>query len=56
MSGTGSTEFGPALITLEGLRDVQLQFDVTGGQVGSLEVQPDLSRMPGRARLVQITY
>jgi hypothetical protein len=56
MAGTGSSEFGPAVITLEGLRGVQLEFDVTGQHVGSLEVQPDLSRMPGRARLVQITY
>jgi hypothetical protein len=55
MAGTGSTEFGPAAVRLESMAGVSLEFDVTGEHVGSLEAQPDLSRMPGRARLVQIT-
>lgn len=54
--GEGNTEFGPAVIRLDRLPDVSLEFDVTATQVGSLEVQPDLARMPGSARLVRVAF
>lgn len=53
-SGAGSTEFGPARIRLRALAGFDLEFDVTDSVVGSLEVQPDLSRIPPSARLVRI--
>lgn len=53
-SGEGNSEFGPARIRLRALPGYDLELDVTDRTVGSLEVQPDLSRVPPGARLVRI--
>jgi hypothetical protein len=52
-SGEGSSEFGPATVRLRALPGYDLELDVTDRTVGSLEVQPDLSRIPASARLVR---
>lgn len=52
-SGEGSTEFGPARVRLRTMPGYAFELDVTEGTVGSLEVQPDLSRIPATARLVR---
>jgi hypothetical protein len=53
-AGSGTTEFGPAVVTLAGLPGFTFHLDVTDSVVGSLEVQPDLSRVPGTARITSI--
>jgi hypothetical protein len=50
-AGEGSTEFGPARVRLQSMPGYDFELDVTDSTVGSLEVQPDLSRIPGSARL-----
>ena len=52
--GSGSTEFGPAVVSLAELPGFTFQLDVTDSSAGSLEVQRDLSRVPGAARVVSI--
>ena len=53
-SGTGNTEFGPAVVHLRALPGYSFELNVTDSVVGSLETQSDLSRIPGNARLVRI--
>lgn len=52
-SGSGSTEFGPATVRLRALPGISLELDVTDSTVGSLEVQPNLNRIPAAARLLR---
>lgn len=52
-SGEGSTEFGPVKVRLRSMPGYDFELDVTDSIVGSLEVQPDLSRIPAAARLVR---
>ena len=54
-SGTGNTEFGPAVVHLRALPGYSLELNVTDSVIGSLETQSDLSRIPGNARLVRIS-
>lgn len=53
-SGTGGTEFGPAIVRLKALPGFWLELNVTDEQVGSLEVQPNLSRIPPTARVTRV--
>jgi hypothetical protein len=53
VTGEGNTEFGPARVRLQSMPGYDFELDVTDSTVGSLEVQPDLSRIPASARLVR---
>jgi hypothetical protein len=52
-TGEGNTEFGPARVRLQSMPGYDFELDVTDSTVGSLEVEPDLSRIPASARLVR---
>jgi hypothetical protein len=52
-AGEGSTEFGPARVRLRTMPGYDFELDVSDSTVRSLEVQPDLSRIPPTARLVR---
>jgi hypothetical protein len=53
--GSGTTEFGDAVVRLCGLPDFEFQLDVGRGTVGTLEAARDLSTVPGTARITRVS-
>jgi hypothetical protein len=54
-TGTGTTATGPAIVRLCSLPGFEFELDVGQGTVGSLETAPDLSSVPGTARIERVT-
>lgn len=53
--GVGTTKFGDAVVRLCELPDFEFQLDVGRGTVGALETAPDLSGVPGTARITRVS-
>lgn len=54
-TGSGTTASGPAVVRLCSLPGFEFELDVGQGTVGSLETAPDLSSVPGTARIERVT-
>lgn len=54
-TGSGTTASGPTLVRLCSLPGFEFELDVGQGTVGALETAPDLSRVPGSARIERVT-